>query len=119
MMITPLAISTRLMWLHFMGYLHHLLLHVALCCRRQATTDRIASNFVSDIERHRATSSDRVFIVCVNSPLVCLPEGGDLFILFNQYNTVSMLVSTVPLSKREGVYLSSILGLVFCRKKNL
>jgi hypothetical protein len=29
------------------------------------------------------------------------------------------LVSTVPLSKREGVYLSSILGLVFCRKKNL
>jgi hypothetical protein len=34
------------------GYLHYLLLRVASCCQRQATTDRIASNFVSDIVRH-------------------------------------------------------------------
>jgi hypothetical protein len=36
-----------------------------LCHRRQATADRIASDFVV---HHQATSSNKVFIVRVNRP---------------------------------------------------
>jgi hypothetical protein len=40
-------------------YLHYLSLCVALCCQRQATTDRIAINFchatLRDVERHGVT----------------------------------------------------------------
>jgi hypothetical protein len=40
-----------------MGSLHYLSLRVALCRQRQATTDRIASNFVSDVQQQNFNCS--------------------------------------------------------------
>jgi hypothetical protein len=37
---------------YFEGFLQYMLLCVTLCCRRHATTDRIAANFVSAVKQH-------------------------------------------------------------------